>query len=136
MFKAIYNLLYVKLVKQKDIITTTLLLSSISAFRINELGNRRWTGSCNKKIRILTAIIDYRKSQSIIDIAVQNQLISDIFRSSEHHYATGQWFSLGPPVSSTNKTDRHNIAKILLKVALNAIKLNHTECVDKISKVR
>jgi len=27
-----------------------------------------------------------------------------------------QWFSLGAPVSSTNKTDRHDIAEILLKV--------------------
>ena len=31
-------------------------------------------------------------------------------------------FSAGPPVSSTNKTDRHDIAEILLKVALNTIK--------------
>ena len=31
-------------------------------------------------------------------------------------------FSPGPPVSSTNKTDRHNITEILLKVALNTIK--------------
>jgi len=29
---------------------------------------------------------------------------------------------MGPPVSSTNKTDRHDIAEILLKVALNTIK--------------
>jgi hypothetical protein len=29
--------------------------------------------------------------------------------------AIGQWFS---PVSSTNKTDRHDITEILLKVAL------------------
>ena len=36
--------------------------------------------------------------------------------------ATGRWFSPGPPVSSTNKTDRHNIAEILLKVVLNTIK--------------
>ena len=35
---------------------------------------------------------------------------------------TGQWFSPGSPVSSTNKTDRHDIAEILLKVALNTIK--------------
>ena len=27
--------------------------------------------------------------------------------------------SPGPPLSSTNKTDRHNITEILLKVALN-----------------
>ena len=37
--------------------------------------------------------------------------------------ATGQWFSPGTPVSSTNKTDRHNITEILLKVALNSITL-------------
>jgi hypothetical protein len=36
--------------------------------------------------------------------------------------ATGQWFSRGPPVSSTNKTDRHDITEILLEVALNNIK--------------
>ena len=35
--------------------------------------------------------------------------------------ATGWWFSPGTPVSSTNKTDRHNITEILLKVALNTI---------------
>jgi len=34
----------------------------------------------------------------------------------------GRWVSPGPPVSSTNKTDRHDIAEILLKVALNALK--------------
>jgi len=28
----------------------------------------------------------------------------------------------GPPVSSTNKTDRHDIVEILLKVTLNTIK--------------
>ena len=36
--------------------------------------------------------------------------------------ATGQWFSPGTLVYSTNKTDRHDITEILLKVALNTIK--------------
>ena len=36
--------------------------------------------------------------------------------------ATGQWFSPGYPVSSTNITDRNNIIEILLKVALFTIK--------------
>jgi len=42
-----------------------------------------------------------------------------------HHWCcefesrSGLWFS---PVSSTNKTDRHDITEILLKVALNTIK--------------
>jgi hypothetical protein len=33
--------------------------------------------------------------------------------------AHGQWFFPGTPASSTTKTGRHDIAEILLKVALN-----------------
>ena len=33
--------------------------------------------------------------------------------------AHGRWFSPGTPASSTTKTDRRDIAEILLKVALN-----------------
>ena len=33
----------------------------------------------------------------------------------------GRWFSLGTPTSSTTKTGVHDIAEILLKVALNTI---------------
>jgi hypothetical protein len=40
--------------------------------------------------------------------------------------ATSRWFSPGPPVSSTYKTDRHDITEILLKVALNTIKQTKT----------
>jgi hypothetical protein len=35
--------------------------------------------------------------------------------------AHGQLFSPGTPASSTTKTGRHDIAEILLKVALNTI---------------
>ena len=38
--------------------------------------------------------------------------------------AAGRWFSPGTPISSTNKSDRHDITDILLKVALNTIKPN------------
>ena len=38
-------------------------------------------------------------------------------------FATGPWFSPGTPVSSANKTDRHDITEILLK-ALNTIILD------------
>jgi hypothetical protein len=37
--------------------------------------------------------------------------------------AAGGWLSPGTQISSTNKTDRHDITKILLKVALNTITL-------------
>jgi hypothetical protein len=53
----------------------------------------------------------------------------------------GLWFSPGSPVTSTNKTDCHDITEILLKVALNTITLtplsgnkNHTKdghCYEK-----
>jgi hypothetical protein len=36
--------------------------------------------------------------------------------------AQGRWFSSGTPASSTTKTGRHDIAEILLKVALNTKK--------------
>jgi hypothetical protein len=36
--------------------------------------------------------------------------------------AQGRWFSPGTPASSTTKTGRHDIAEILLKVALNTKK--------------
>jgi hypothetical protein len=42
--------------------------------------------------------------------------------------AHGRWFSLGTPASSTTKTGHHDIAEILLRVALNTInqiKSNH-----------
>jgi hypothetical protein len=38
--------------------------------------------------------------------------------------AQGRWFSPGTPASSITKTGRHDIAEILLKVALNTKNLN------------
>jgi len=37
------------------------------------------------------------------------------------------WFSPGTTVSFTNKTDRHDITEILLKVASNTITLTHSK---------
>jgi hypothetical protein len=39
---------------------------------------------------------------------------------------TDWWISPGTPVSSTNKTDCHDITEILLKVTLNTITLTRT----------
>jgi hypothetical protein len=54
--------------------------------------------------------------------------IADLQTCSEHWsdkvyqlLAHGRWFSPGTPDSSTTKTGRHDIAEILLKVALNTI---------------
>jgi hypothetical protein len=40
--------------------------------------------------------------------------------------AQGRWFSPGTPASSTTKTGRHDIAEILLKVALKHQKINQS----------
>jgi hypothetical protein len=54
----------------------------------------------------------------VFSATLQNQQVGQCF-------ATSLWFSLGIQVSSTNKTDHHDITEILLKVALNTITLNH-----------
>ena len=40
--------------------------------------------------------------------------------------AHGRWFSSGTPASSTTKTGRHDIAEILLKVALSTQKISQS----------
>jgi hypothetical protein len=42
-----------------------------------------------------------------------------------------QWFSPGPLVSSTNKTDHHDIIEILLTVTLNTIKQTNKHIQDE-----
>jgi hypothetical protein len=37
----------------------------------------------------------------------------------------GQWFSLGTPISSSNKTGRHKITERLMKMALNTKTQTH-----------
>ena len=49
----------------------------------------------------------------------------NIMRKICQWLATGWWFSLGTPVSSTNKTERHDRTEILLKVTLNTITQTH-----------
>ena len=56
----------------------------------------------------------------ITNIVSSNPIHGKVY--SIQHYVTGRWFSLGTPVSSTNKTDCHDKAQILLKVALNTTK--------------
>ena len=45
-------------------------------------------------------------------------------------FASSRWFSLGTPVSSTNKTDCQDITEILLKVASNTINqtIHYCQC--------
>jgi hypothetical protein len=44
----------------------------------------------------------------------------------------GWWFSPGTPASSTTKTGRHDIAEILLKLALNTINQSVNICTTQL----
>ena len=48
-----------------------------------------------------------------------------IFTLCDKSFSVTWLFSQGTLISSTNKTDRHDITEILLKVALNTINHNH-----------
>jgi len=54
-----------------------------------------------------------RSWQGVLDTALSDKVCQCL--------ATCRWFSPGTPVSSISKTDRHEIAEMLLKVALNTI---------------
>ena len=46
--------------------------------------------------------------------------------------AAGRWFSPDTPVSSPNKTDRHDITEILVNVALNTMTLTHKTILNNV----
>ena len=61
-----------------------------------------------------------KSSGFIIDFHYENGSFNvDLF---ENLHAHGGWFFPGTPASSTTKTGRHDIAEILLKVALSTTK--------------
>ena len=73
---------------------------------------------CNQWLSPLTLRVRILLKRSVLDTILCDKVCQWLVAS--------QWFSLGTPVSSTNKTDLHNITEILLKVALNTInQTNH-----------
>ena len=69
---------------------------------------------CNQCLSPLTLWVRISLRRGVLDTTLCDKVCQWL--------ATGRWFSPGTPVSSTNKTDRHDITEILLKVALNTIK--------------
>jgi hypothetical protein len=71
----------------------------------------------------INKILPYQVRSSDVNVTCSWRGILDTYTTlcdKVYQWLTAdQWFSLGTPVSSTNKTDRHDIAEILLNVALN-----------------
>ena len=57
-------------------------------------------------------------------LVVFNATIFQLYRGGQFY-----WWSQGTQVSSTNKTDCHDIAEILLKVVLSTINHNHFDVI-------
>ena len=81
---------------------------------LNELGSYLTTHTSLSPIRrgFAPGFVNYKKGCTRL-AAASDQVYQLL--------ANGQWFSPGNPSSSTTKTGRHDIAEILLKVALNTI---------------
>ena len=70
---------------------------------------------CNQCLSQLMLWVRIQLRQGVLDTTLCDKVCQWL--------AAGQWFSLGTPASSNNKTDLHNKPEILLKVALNTITL-------------
>jgi len=89
---------------------------------------------CNTRIifwdRMVVGIDSYVCSQCISQLTwVRIRYMRVVFNTTLYDkvcqwLVAGRWFSPGTPVSSTNKTDRHDITEILLKMAWNTINPN------------
>ena len=71
---------------------------------------------CNQCLSSLTLWVRTPLRRGVLDTTLCDKV--------RQLHAAGRWFSLATSVSSTNKTDHHDITEILLKVALNTINLN------------
>ena len=111
----------------------SILVGTISNVLVMEIG---WTDvgsggyilvSCAH--RNTSLIYNYRCNQSLSPLMLWVQILirarcKTLCDKVCQWLVTSRWFSPGSPVSSTNKTDCHDITEILLKVTLNTIKPN------------
>jgi len=68
---------------------------------------------CNQRLSLSTLWVRTPLNRGVLDTTLCDNVC--------HWLAADRLFSPGTPVSSTNKTDRHDINEILLNMALNTI---------------
>ena len=84
-----------------------------SGFKIYMNGRWIYNYLCNQCLSPLTLWVRIPFRRGTLDTTLCDKVCQ--------RHTAGWWFSPGNPVSSTNKTDCHDITEILLKVALNTI---------------
>ena len=130
----IRNPKYIAISRQENIpITCTIAAEIDSCFHLED-----WSWSydswiynylCNQCLSSLMLWVWIPLRQVVLDTTLCDKVCQLL--------ATGWWFSPGTPVSSTNKTDRHDITEILFKVALNTMILDFSWCIwDQVILIR
>ena len=71
--------------------------------------------------RFLVVFLRGGRGRDGMAVVSSNAVYGELY--SIQHYVIGRWFSPGTSVSSTYKTDRHDIAEILLKMTFKTIAL-------------
>ena len=89
----------------------------------------------------INMMLDYRtRNKQILDFhhaaffVLNRTQLSTLCGQVCQWLATDQWFSQSTLVSPTNKTDRHDITEILLKVALNTINSRPLPIIESVHK--
>ena len=93
--------------------------------KINHANDRSWSHGiwiynyrCNQCLSPLRLWVRNSLRRHVLDTTLCDNVCQWL--------ATGQWFSPVTSVSSTNKTDRHDITEILLKVAKTTMNLSRS----------
>ena len=105
---------YVSIINLIYVLELFMLYSNDSRGRDRMMGG--FTASC--AISALSALkFEPRSCRCVLDTTLCDTVCQWL--------ALGWWFSLSTPLSSINKTDRHDIAEILMTVVLNTITITH-----------
>ena len=81
-------------------------------------------------VAMIVWLLDLQLSPLILRVRISIRAkCTTLCNKISQRLVTGRWFSPDIPVSSTNKTDCHDITKILLKVALNTIKQTNKQSI-------
>jgi hypothetical protein len=86
-------------------------LGQKGSISVNMSIGRNYNYLCNQYLKPLKLWVLIPLRRGVLDTTLCDKICQWL--------AAGWWFSMGTPVSSTNKTDRHDITEILLKVVLN-----------------
>jgi hypothetical protein len=105
---------YIIIIINKFIFWKTLIFLLTGLSWTWSYGSSIYNYLCNQCLSPLTLWVQIPLRRGVFDTTLCDKVCQWL--------SAGRWFS---PVSSTNKTDLHDITEILLKVSLNTITLTH-----------